>query len=54
MNDYIDMVVRWAEWAETVIEGWPDDPKLAEPDWTTLEDVASRAPRSPSSTAGAR
>ena len=42
MTDYIDMIARRAEWAETIVEGWPDDPQLAEPDWATFENVARR------------
>jgi PadR family transcriptional regulator, regulatory protein AphA len=42
MTDFVDMVGRWADWAATVVETWPDDPKLAEPDWATFEAIARR------------
>ena len=31
MTDYIDMVARWADWAQTVIESWSANPKGPEP-----------------------
>ncbi len=40
--DEIDRAVdRWAEWATNVVDTWPDDITKAEPDWTTLEEMAS-------------
>jgi DNA-binding PadR family transcriptional regulator len=42
ITDFVDMVGAWAAWATTVIEEWPDDPKLAEPAWEVLEVVARR------------
>ena len=44
MTDYIEMVARWADWAETVVASWPDDPRLAEPDWATYRDIAHETP----------
>jgi DNA-binding PadR family transcriptional regulator len=29
LTDFYAMVERWAEWATTVVEGWPDDPRRA-------------------------
>lgn len=40
--DFADMVDRWADWAAAVVETWPDDPALAEPDWSTLREIAAR------------
>ncbi len=42
LTDFTDMVHAWTEWASTVVEGWPDEPAGAEPDWATLEEVAAR------------
>ncbi|HVE64449.1 MAG TPA: PadR family transcriptional regulator [Mycobacteriales bacterium] len=40
--DEIDRAVcRWADWATTEVESWPEDISKAQPDWTTLEDMAS-------------
>jgi PadR family transcriptional regulator AphA len=49
ITDFVDMVGTWAEWATTVIEDWPDDPRLAQPAWNVLEEVARRG-RGPSDT----
>jgi DNA-binding PadR family transcriptional regulator len=46
MSDFADMVSRWAEWAGSIVERWPDDPKLADPDWDTYRSIAGRSPRS--------
>ena len=35
--DFYVMVERWAEWAEGVVDTWPDDVTAAQPDWKTLE-----------------
>jgi DNA-binding PadR family transcriptional regulator len=45
MSDFVDMVSRWAEWAASVVDQWPADPKLADPDWETYRDIAQRRPR---------
>lgn len=42
MIDFYGLVYRWAEWAEAVVAGWPDDPRNAEPDWSVMEDVVKR------------
>ena len=36
------MVGEWAEWAASVVEGWPDDLRAAEPDLATLEAMAEQ------------
>lgn len=36
------MVGEWAAWATTVVEGWPDDLRSAEPDWATLRAMAEQ------------
>jgi PadR family transcriptional regulator AphA len=41
---FADMINAWAEWAETTIEGWPDVPSRAEPDWAFMKRVARRDP----------
>jgi PadR family transcriptional regulator, regulatory protein AphA len=42
LTDFTDMVHEWAEWATMVVDGWPDKPARAEPDWETLRQVAGR------------
>jgi hypothetical protein len=37
LGDFNATVNRWAEWAESVVEAWPDDLTLALPDRETLE-----------------
>lgn len=37
LGEFNAMVHRWAEWATTVVEAWPDDITSAEPDRETLE-----------------
>ena len=44
LTDYADMVGNWADWADTVIRDWPEDPAAAQPDWATLERIAARRP----------
>jgi DNA-binding PadR family transcriptional regulator len=35
--DFYVMVEQWAEWAERVVETWPDDLSSAQPDWNALK-----------------
>ena len=42
LTDFADMVDRWATWAASVVDTWPEDPAAAEPDWETLHEVARR------------
>ena len=42
LTDFADMVGAWAKWAESVVDGWPEDPRGAPPDRDTLHAVASR------------
>ena len=39
MIDFYTLVYRWAQWAEAVVDGWPDDPRQATPDWGVMEDI---------------
>jgi DNA-binding PadR family transcriptional regulator len=43
LNDFIDLVDRWATWATEVVERWPDDIRDAPPDLAQLESMARRA-----------
>jgi DNA-binding PadR family transcriptional regulator len=49
LDDYVEMVDRWAIWALGMIEPWPDDPRRAVPDRAELEvtirQAAARAER---------
>ena len=40
LYEFVYAVARWAEWAQDLVEGWPDDLRAAEPDWATLENMA--------------
>jgi PadR family transcriptional regulator AphA len=40
LDDIEQAVDRWAAWAITVVEAWPDDLRLAEPDGRALETMA--------------
>ena len=42
MTDFADMVGNWGDWATSIIDDWPDDPKDAAPDWDYFEEIASR------------
>ncbi|MDT7686312.1 MAG: hypothetical protein QOG57_6622 [Pseudonocardiales bacterium] len=39
------MVGAWADWADTVVADWPQDPRDARPDWEVFEGIAGTAPR---------
>ena len=43
LDDFEQMVDRWASWATSVVEGWPDDITEAEPDLTALREMADNA-----------
>ena len=42
LTEFADMVTTWAEWAEGVIETWPDDSSRAQPDWEWMIELARR------------
>ena len=42
LEEYIDALERWADWAEGVIESWPDDVREADPAWDALERMSAR------------
>jgi DNA-binding PadR family transcriptional regulator len=42
ISEFAEAVHRWAEWAEGVVELWPDDLRDAQPDWATLEGMAQQ------------
>jgi PadR family transcriptional regulator, regulatory protein AphA len=41
-EEMVDAVDRWAAWATTTVEGWPDDLTRAEPDLDALEAMAAK------------
>jgi DNA-binding PadR family transcriptional regulator len=43
LTEFDQAVARWAHWAESVVEAWPDDLDRATPDWATLETMARDA-----------
>jgi DNA-binding PadR family transcriptional regulator len=42
LAEFAMTVERWATWALTVVDGWPDDPKEAVPDRAALAEVTRR------------
>jgi DNA-binding PadR family transcriptional regulator len=45
LTDFADMVGAWADWADTVVADWPQDPRGARPDWEVFEGIAGTAHR---------
>jgi DNA-binding PadR family transcriptional regulator len=43
LAELADATRRWADWASTVVESWPEDIKAAEPDWASFSAVANLA-----------
>jgi DNA-binding PadR family transcriptional regulator len=43
MTDFAEMVGRWAAWAASLVDQWPDDPKRADPDWDVYRDIVGRS-----------
>ncbi|MEV1291057.1 helix-turn-helix transcriptional regulator [Pseudonocardia sp. NPDC049635] len=43
LSDLSEVTERWADWATSVMQSWPQDMALAEPDRDTLRLVAGRA-----------
>jgi PadR family transcriptional regulator AphA len=50
LEEFEMMVERWTEWAASVVETWPDDITMAEPDLDTLEAQARRSEARPART----
>jgi PadR family transcriptional regulator, regulatory protein AphA len=49
LDDYLEMIDRWATWAAEVVKPWPSDPRHAEPDLdelvATVRQAEARAER---------
>jgi PadR family transcriptional regulator AphA len=43
LTEFYALVDRWADWAGTQVERWPDDPSQAQPDHAALADIVRRA-----------
>jgi len=43
LDDYLEMIDRWAAWAQTVVNQWPADPARAEPDLESLRRTVEQA-----------
>jgi DNA-binding PadR family transcriptional regulator len=43
LTDFYAMVVRWADWASTMVDQWPDDPSQATPDRAAMEEIVRKA-----------
>lgn len=46
--DFAEAVAAWADWALDVVEGWPEDPSEAEPQWEALARIAEGVDQLPS------
>lgn len=42
LGEFAQTVLRWSEWAEEIVESWPDRPSQAQPDLATLRAVMLR------------
>jgi len=45
LDDYLELLDRWAAWAETVVAAWPSDPASATPDLAALQATVEQAQR---------
>lgn len=43
LQEMIDSVERWADWARETVDAWPDDVRGATPDLTVLREMADKA-----------
>ena len=43
LQEMIDAVERWAQWAKDTVDTWPDDLRAAQPDLATLEAMVDKA-----------
>ena len=43
LTDFYAMVAAWADWAETVVKNWPDDPAAAQADVRELRRIVRQA-----------
>jgi PadR family transcriptional regulator, regulatory protein AphA len=43
LDDYLEMLDRWAARAESAIASWPDDPKQAAPDPQGMKEIVAQA-----------
>jgi PadR family transcriptional regulator, regulatory protein AphA len=41
LEEYVQAVARWADWAQATVESWPEDLARAKPDWAALEQMAA-------------
>jgi DNA-binding PadR family transcriptional regulator len=48
LTDFYLLVLDWARWASSVVDGWPDDPREAEPDVAVVAETVERARRASS------
>ena len=45
LDDYLEMIDRWASWVAEVVADWPDDPAAAAPDLAALQQTVDQARR---------
>jgi PadR family transcriptional regulator AphA len=42
LDEYIEALERWADWAAAIVERWPEDVREADASWDALEEMARR------------
>lgn len=45
LDDYLEMIDRWAQWARERVDDWPDDPAEATADLASLTETVEQAQR---------
>ena len=48
LDDYLEMIDRWAAWAAEIVAAWPPEPGEAAPDLAGWQAPCARRPRGPS------
>lgn len=43
LTEYYRLVAEWSQWARSIVEQWPDDPREAQLDKRTIQEVVERA-----------
>jgi DNA-binding PadR family transcriptional regulator len=43
LDEYVEALERWADWAAAIVEDWPEDVREANASWDALEEMARRS-----------
>ena len=43
LDDYVEMIDRWAAWATDIVRTWPPEPRKATPDMAAMAVTARQA-----------